>query len=87
MGKKNDEFSFLVKLMSKLICLINVVVIDNIFSFKSSNTIIMNYGFEFDSIAAIQDIGISIASSSPFLPSPFTSPHILELLQVQLSLS
>ena len=55
MGKKNDEFSFSVKLMSKLVCLANVVVLDNVFSFKSSNVTIMNCEFEFDSIAAVQD--------------------------------
>ena len=54
--KKNDDFSFSVK----LICLdhvefmvANVVVIDNVFSFKNSNTVITNYGFEFDSIIVV----------------------------------
>ena len=64
-GEKNDEFSFLIKLMFKLVrlghvgfMLANVVVFDNVFSFKSSNVVIMNYGFEFDSIVAILDNGI-----------------------------
>ena len=34
-GKKNDKFSFSIKLMSKLVCLANVVVLDSVFSFKS----------------------------------------------------
>ena len=51
-GKKNDNFSFLVKLMSKLVYLENVVF-DNVFFFKSLNVGITNYGFEFDSIAVV----------------------------------
>ena len=58
MGKKNDKFSCLVKLMPKLVCFINVVVLDSVFSFKSSNTIITNYEFEFDSITDVQDTDI-----------------------------
>ena len=58
MGKKNNKFSFSVKLMSKLVYLINIVVLDNIFSFKSSNTIITNYGFKFDSIVVVLDNSI-----------------------------
>ena len=52
-GKKNDELSFSVKLMSKLVWLANVVVLDNVFSVKSSNSVITNCEFEFDSIAAV----------------------------------
>ena len=33
-GKKNDEFSFSVKLMPKLVCLTNAIVLDNIFPLK-----------------------------------------------------
>ena len=54
-GKKNKEFSFSSKLMVKLVCLVNVVVLDNVFSLKSSNDVIMNYGFEFDSIIVFLD--------------------------------
>ena len=54
-GKKNEEFSFSVKLMPKLVCLANAVVLDSVFSFKSLNTAIMNCGFEFDSIASVLD--------------------------------
>ena len=50
---KNDEFSFSSKLMSKLVCLANVVILNSIFSFKNSNTVIKNYGFEFDSIVTV----------------------------------
>ena len=52
MGKKK-EFSFLVKLMFKLVYLINTIILDSVFSFKSSNIVIMNYEFEFDSIIDI----------------------------------
>ena len=38
--------------------LANIVVFDNVFLFKISNAVIMNYGLEFDSIAAVQDNGI-----------------------------
>ena len=55
MEKKNDEFSFSVKLMSKLVCLVNVVVLNNIFSFKSSNAVVTDYEFKFDSIVAVLD--------------------------------
>ena len=34
-GEKNDEFSFLAKLMPKLVCLTNAVVLDSVFSFDS----------------------------------------------------
>ena len=54
-GKKNDKFSFSAKLMLKLVCLANTVVLDSVFSFKISNTVIKNYRFEFDSIAAVLD--------------------------------
>ena len=54
-GKKNNEFSFLVKLMSKLVCLTNTVILDNVFFFKSSNTLITNYRFEFNSITVVLD--------------------------------
>ena len=54
-GEKNEEFSFSIKLMPKLVCLANVVVPNSVFSFKSSNTAITNYEFEFDSIAAAFD--------------------------------
>ena len=61
-GKKNDEFSFSTKLMPKLVCLghvglmvANVVVLDSVFSFKSSNAVITNCEFKFDSIAAVLD--------------------------------
>ena len=47
-GKKNEEFSFSAKLMLKLVCLTNAVVLDSVFSSKSSNAAITNYGFEFD---------------------------------------
>ena len=47
------EFSFSIKLMSKLVCLTNVVVLNSVFSFKSSNAIITKCGFEFDSITSI----------------------------------
>ena len=33
-GKKNKEFGFSVKLMPKLVCLTNAVIIDSVFSFK-----------------------------------------------------
>ena len=58
MGKKNEEFSFSIKLMPKLVCSANAVVLDNVFSFKSSNAAITNYGFEFDSIAVVLNNGI-----------------------------
>ena len=54
-GKKNDEFSFSAKLMPKLVCLANAVVLDSVFSFKSSNAAITNCGFEFDSKTAAFD--------------------------------
>ena len=41
--------------MPKLVCLINAVVLDSVFSFKSSNTVITYYEFEFDSIVTILD--------------------------------
>ena len=41
--------------MSKLVCLANVIILNSVFSFKSSNTAIMNYRFEFDSIAVVLD--------------------------------
>ena len=47
-GEKNYEFSFSAKLMLKLMCLANVVVLNNVFSFKNSNVAITNCGFEFD---------------------------------------
>ena len=53
-GKK---ISFSVKLMSKLVCLANVVVFYCVFSFKSLNVAITNCRFEFDSIAAVLDSG------------------------------
>ena len=56
--KKKEEFNFSIKLMSKLLCLINTIILDNVFSFKSSNVIIMNYRFEFDLITIILDNGI-----------------------------
>ena len=34
-GEKNDEFSFSIKLMSKLVCLVNAVILDSVFSFDS----------------------------------------------------
>ena len=49
--EKSGEFSFSTKLMPKLVRLANVVVLDNVFSFKSSNAAITNYEFEFDSAA------------------------------------
>ena len=48
-GEKNYEFSFSVKLVSKLVCLANTVVLDSVFSFKSSNVTITNCEFEFNS--------------------------------------
>ena len=57
-GEKNDEFSFSAKLMSKVVRLENVVVLNIVFSFKSSNATITNCGFEFDSIVAVLDNGI-----------------------------
>ena len=58
--KKNDEFNFSVKLMFKLIRLdyvrlmvTNAIVLNNIFSFKSSNIVIKNYIFEFNSITTV----------------------------------
>ena len=56
--KKNDEFSFSDKLIHKLVCLANVIILDSVFSFKCSNTVITNCEFEFDSIVAILDSGI-----------------------------
>ena len=50
--KKNKEFNFLAKLMSKLVCLANAVVLNNVFFFKSLNTIIT---IKFDLIVAILD--------------------------------
>ena len=41
--------------MSKLVCLVNTVVLDYVFFFKSSNVIIMNCKFEFDSITVVLD--------------------------------
>ena len=38
--------------------LANVVVLDNVFSFKISNAAITNYRFEFDSIVTVLDSGI-----------------------------
>ena len=62
MRKKNDEFSFSAKLIFKLMRLghigfmvANIVVLDSFFSFKSSNTAITNYEFEFDSIVVVLD--------------------------------
>ena len=43
-GEKNDEFSILAKLMSKLVCLANAIVLDSVFFF--------------DSIVAVLDSGI-----------------------------
>ena len=64
-GEKNDEFSFSVKLMPKLMRLghvglmvANIVVLDSVFSFKSSNAIITNCEFEFESITAVLDSDI-----------------------------
>ena len=46
--------SFSVKLILKLVCLENVIILNGIFfSFKSLNTGIKNYGFEFDSITVV----------------------------------
>ena len=56
--KKNDEFNFSVKLISELMCLVNVIVLDNLFSLKSLNVVITNYGFEFNSIIAVLDNSI-----------------------------
>ena len=42
-------FSFSVILIFKLVCLTNVIVLNSVFSFKSSNVVITNYGFKFDS--------------------------------------
>ena len=56
--KKNDEFNFSVKLISELMCLVNVIVLDNLFSLKSLNVIITNCGFEFNSIIAVLDSSI-----------------------------
>ena len=65
MGKKNNKFSFSIKLMSKLVRLgharfmvANVVVLDIVFSFKSPNAAITNYRFEFDSIVVVLDSDI-----------------------------
>ena len=55
MGKKNKDFSFSVKLIFKLVCLINTVILDNVFFFKSLNVVITNCGFDFDSITAVLD--------------------------------
>ena len=52
-GEKNENFSFSTKLM----CLENVVL-DSVFSFKSSNAAITKCGFEFDSIVAVLDSDI-----------------------------
>ena len=41
-GKKNYEFSFSVKLMLKLKCLTNAVVLDNVFSFDSMVVVLDN---------------------------------------------
>ena len=57
-GEKNEEFSFLIKLIYKLVCLTNVVILDNVFSFKISNAAITNYGFEFDLIVVVLYSGI-----------------------------
>ena len=55
-GKKNEEFSFSAKLMPKLVCLANAVVLEIFFffiqKFKCRNHV---YGFEFDSIAVVLD--------------------------------
>ena len=63
MEKKNDEFSFSAKLMPKLarlghvgLMVANAVILDSVFSFKSSNAAITNCGFE--SITVILDNGI-----------------------------
>ena len=57
MKKKNKESSFSAKLMFKIMYLANVVI-DSVFSFKSSNIVITDRGFEFDSIAVILDSSI-----------------------------
>ena len=58
MGEKNDEFSFSAKPMPKLVCLTNAVVLNSVFSFKSSNAVITKCGFEFDSIVVVLDSDI-----------------------------
>ena len=64
-GKKNDEFRFSAKLMPKLVrlgnvgfMLANAVVLDSVFSFKSSNAAITNCEFEFYSIVVVLDNNI-----------------------------
>ena len=82
MGKKNDEFSFSVKLIPKLVrlgqvgfMLANAVVFYSGFSFKISNAAITNYGLEFDSIAAVLDNGIRVFYFCPrLLPPHFSHP-------------
>ena len=59
--------------MHKLVYLTNVVVLDNVFSFKSSNPAITNCGFEFDSIAIVLDSGILIFKFLQFLLSKITT--------------
>ena len=61
MGGKNDEFSFLAKLIRLGhvgFMVANAVLLDNVFSFKSSNAAITNCGFEFDLIATVLDNNI-----------------------------
>ena len=52
-GKRKEEFSFLVKLIFKLVCLVNIFLFN-----KSLNIGITNYGFKFDSIMVVLDSDI-----------------------------
>ena len=67
--------------MSKLVCLgyvgfmlTNVDVLDNIFSFKSSNAPITNYEFEFNSIIVVLQWHLSLLFFAPIFFLPISSP-------------
>ena len=68
---------FSAKLMPKLVrlghvgfMLANVVVLNSVFSFESSNAAISNYGFEFDSIVTVLDNDIGAFYFCPYLLPP-----------------
>ena len=91
--EKNGEFSFSTKLMSKLVCLANAVVLDSVFSFKSSNAAITNCGLNLIQLYLIfKFLQLSLSwiaafESFIFVPIFFLLILLLELLQVQLPLS
>ena len=44
--------------MPKLMYLTNIIVLDSVFSFKSSNAVLTNCEFEFDSFVIVVNNGI-----------------------------